>query len=312
MKLDRLFAIFIYLLNRDIVSANRLAKHFEVSQRTINRDMEVLMMAGIPIYSKKGKNGGFGILKNYKINNQLMDYNEIFYTIKSLEGIGQSIDNKKTRNIIEKIKTLLPKSKQDEFSIRNEKMHFDFKYLQNEKDKGKYYKEMEKAVETQNLIEIEYINSKAEKSTRVIEAMSIIFAWSSWYVYSYCRLKKDYRLFRLSRIKNLNRYDELFIRREKRYEEFINESNEYANQDVIDLELIFKKELSYIVEDLFNEGKQEKLDDGSINIKISYPKTEWVYSVILGYGDGVRVIKPVDFKDEIIKRAKKVIENYNI
>ena len=85
MKIDRMLTIIVMLLNRDRVSAKELSEKFEVSVRTIYRDIDTINMAGIPIISYPGNNGGFGIMENYKLNHQLMTLdNQLYYVMVGL------------------------------------------------------------------------------------------------------------------------------------------------------------------------------------------------------------------------------------
>ena len=129
MKIDRLLSTIIYLLNRELASAHELAEHFEVSIRTIQRDMDTLCSAGIPILSVQGAYGGYSIIEGYKLDRQLVDTDDLFFMITALESITASFKNRQMSLTLEKIKTLVRDYQQKEIEKRKDKFYFDFSEL---------------------------------------------------------------------------------------------------------------------------------------------------------------------------------------
>lgn len=121
MKIERLLGIVVYLLNRDFVNANTLAEKFEVSTKTIQRDIETLNLAGIPITSMKGTNGGYGILDSFKMDKQMASMEDYQLIISALRGMSSAYNNKKIETTLEKI---LNVSKQEK--CNNTRVKIDF------------------------------------------------------------------------------------------------------------------------------------------------------------------------------------------
>ena len=126
MKIDRLFSELVYLMNRDIVNAREMAEHFEVSVRTVQRDMDTLALAGIPILSLRGVQGGYGIMKEYKLDRQLVNSHDLFFILTSLESISTTLKNREMSTTLDKMKTLVRDYQHTEICSQKERLHIDF------------------------------------------------------------------------------------------------------------------------------------------------------------------------------------------
>lgn len=310
MKIDRLLSIIVILLNQDNVTAKELADRFEVSTRTVYRDIETINMSGIPIVSNQGRYGGFGILENYKINHQLLTLEDMISIVTALKNIGNFTQNKYVNLTIDKISSLVPEDKKEEFNYYfNEIIICDLPwgYRTNLKDKEKFYL-LHKAIVEERLLNIEYSDSFGSITERNIEPMSLVLKGFNWYVFAYCHLRGDYRFFRLSRIYKIKLLEEKFNRREMSYEDFKARSN--SNYNMVDLVLKFSPEVSQKVADFFYEEDTIIDENGYKIVAVSYPEDEWVYSMILSYGEYVEVVEPLHIKKIIKEKARKVYEKY--
>lgn len=310
MKIDRLLSIIVILLNQDNVTAKELADRFEVSTRTVYRDIETINMSGIPIVSNQGRYGGFGILENYKINHQLLTLEDMISIVTALKNIGNFTQNKDVNLTIDKISSLVPEDKKEEFNYYfNEIIICDLPwgYRTNLKDKEKFYL-LHKAIVEERLLNIKYSDSFGSITERNIEPMSLVLKGFNWYVFAYCHLRGDYRFFRLSRICKIKLLEEKFNRREMSYEDFKARSN--SNYNMVDLVLKFSPEVSQKVADFFYEEDTIIDENGYKIVAVSYPEDEWVYSMILSYGEYVEVVEPLHIKKIIKEKARKVYEKY--
>ena len=307
MRIDRMLSIIVMLLNKDKVKARELADKFEVSIRTIYRDIDAINLAGIPIVSYSGNNGGFGILKNYMIDRQLLSLKDMASIISVLKGFNSTLQNKDMDTAIEKIKSLVPRDRTDDLSLYMEQVVLDILPWGFSEKHRMNLKIIHEAILKNILLEIEYRNSKGENNFRSIEPMTLLFKGSAWYLFAYCLLKNDYRLFRLSRIKNINVLDKIFIRRNKSYH-YLAEQNSYP--EIVNLVLKFKKDIAQRVEEFFDEESITVLENGDLIVKIGFPLDEWVYSIILSYGEYVEVLEPLFVREIIINRVKNVLDVY--
>lgn len=294
---NRLFEIVYILLQKKKVTAKELADRFEVSTRTIYRDIETLSMANIPIYASKGKDGGIGILDEYVLNRTILseeEQNQILFALQSIKKVvGQEEEA-----VLSKLSTLFNKKVEDWIKI-------DFSNWDRDSEKEDRFNKIKTAILNRKQIEFVYYNSNGEESKRIVEPLRIWFKDKSWYLVSYCTQKEDYRIFKISRIKEVKILDKNFERElpeEKKEEKF--------NLNTISLELEISKEMAYRVYDEFESEEISKNENGDFIVRVEYPEGEWVYGFILSFGEYVKVLSPVKVKEVIKSKLEKTLKNY--
>jgi predicted DNA-binding transcriptional regulator YafY len=176
------------------VSAGTLAERFGVSVRTIQRDMDTINLAGIPIVSLQGHNGGYGILDTYKMDRRLMTVDDLFYIITALSGIDSTLGDRKIGDTLEKMKGLVPRAPDADFQERKEKLRIDFSMLGGGPAQREIFKIVQSAVDSGRLLRMTYTNNRLERVGRIVEPMNVVFTWRSWYLFAYCRLREDFRV----------------------------------------------------------------------------------------------------------------------
>ncbi len=310
MKIDRLLSIVVYLLNRDLVSAGELAKRFEVSGRTIQRDMEAINLAGIPVISVQGPSGGYGIMESFKLDRRLVTPDDLFYIITALKGIAEQLDDSHIDDTLEKMRGLLPPSSGEPFKRRQEKLFIDFSMLGGGPAQREAFRVVQAAVEEGRLLEFEYTSNRLERMTRVVEPMTVVFKWRSWYLFAYCRLRGDYRLFRTSRIRKPIMREEHFRRRELDFEEFTRDNDPEKTGKLVGMLLRFSPEMAPFVEEFHNEEDLERRKDGSLVVRLAMPEDSWMYGYILSYGPFVEVLEPEHLRALIKEAAGKIAQIY--
>lgn len=301
MKIDRLLSIVIMLLNRKRITAKDLADYFEVSIRTIQRDIEAINMAGIPIVSYRGQYGGYGLLDNYKIDKNFLSDSEHKLLLVALEGINRAYEDKNLKNVIEKLTSI--KSTNDH--IKNN-IIMDFSPWGFSKGLKEKIDEIKKAIEQKEIIRFTYINLNGQTTQRTVEPYLLALKLNHWYLQGYCRLRQDFRLFKLTRIKNLSSIDETFETRENNFDF----SFSFSSTNIVKLKLKFHPKALNRLDDYFEFEKLDFNEDGYIYISIEYPEDEWVYSMILSFGDWVEVIEPIHIRQIIKNKAKNILEKY--
>lgn len=291
---NRLFEILYILLQKKKVTAKELAEKFEVSTRTIYRDIESLSSANIPIYMSKGKDGGISILEEFVLNKSILseeEQNQILFALQSLE----KMDGQTEKDVLEKMSTIFNKKVTDWIKI-------DFSNWSSSKENT--FQIIKLAILNKQLVEFIYYNSTGEKNLRVVEPLQIWFKDKSWYLISYCRLKKDYRFFKLTRMKEVKLLEEHF---EREMPEQNEEEKEIKN---ILLELEISKEMAFRVYDEFDSNEITKKDDGNFIVKVEFPENEWVYSFILSFGEYVKVLSPEYAKNIVKHKLQNILKNY--
>lgn len=301
MKLDRLVAIIMILNNRERVTARELSEKFQVSIKTIQRDMEIIERAGVPIVSFKGNGGGYGIIEEFKVNNSSMTKEEAALVNKLLKGINNSYENIETIALINKLEGL----KKNE-NGREDRLIIDFSKWGKGEGLNKIINIIDKAILNRNPIKFQYVNGNGESTERIIEPYKIIFKSLSWYVYGFCTLKNEMRIFKVTRIKNIKVCDEQFELKEIIGEDVFKEKD-YERTEI---ELRFKDNFKGIILESFEEYEELKEEKGYTTAVIKIPYSNWVEGMILSFGDNVEVIKPTFLRDNIKEKLEKMINLY--
>ena len=302
MQINRLIEITVILLNKNIVTAKELAEKFQVSTRTIYRDIEVLSSSGIPVYMSKGKGGGISLLEGYSINKTILSDSDKQSLIVALKTL-QSIKYPEVSSVIDKISFMFNKGELENW------VEIDFSRWGSNFNEGDKFTYIKNAILNNKLIKFSYVNSIASESKRIIEPMKLIYKGQAWYLYGYCRLKEDLRMFKISRIKDLELLNEGFIRREIDKIEVNNAQQENIN--LIKLKLLFNKEALYRILDEFDS--KDVVDKGNYTYEVSMelPESEWIYGYILSFGCNVEVLEPAYIRDVIASRLEKMIKIYS-
>ncbi|MCI8519296.1 MAG: YafY family transcriptional regulator [Clostridia bacterium] len=294
---SRLFEIVYILMQKKKITAKELADRFEVSTRTIYRDIEALSRANIPIYATKGKDGGIEILEDYILNKTILSEEEQNQILFALQGMRKVVGETE-ENILDKLSTIFNKKVNDWIKI-------EFSSWAKDNAQEKRFDMIKKAILNKKQIEFVYYNSNGDKTKRIVEPLQIWFKDKAWYLISYCKLKEDYRIFKIARIKEIKILQENFERELPKEED-----KEKHNLKNISLELEISKEMSYRVYDEFEEKEISKKENGNFVIKVEYPENEWVYGYILSFGEYAKILKP-DYARRIIKqKLQKTLKNY--
>ncbi|MCI8587316.1 MAG: YafY family transcriptional regulator [Clostridia bacterium] len=294
---NRLFEIIYILMQKKKITAKELSERFEVSTRTIYRDIEILSRANIPIYTTKGKDGGIELIEEYVLNKAILSEEEQKQILFALQGM-KKVRGKEEKDVLEKLSILFNKKVEDWIKI-------DFSNWGKKNTQEERFDIIKKAILNKNLIEFVYYNSNGEKTKRIVEPIQIWFKDKSWYVISYCRIKMDYRIFKIARIRDIKILEEHFQR------ELPKERKEgkYKFEEIL-LELEISKEMAYRVYDEFEDEEITKKEDGNFIIKVKYPENEWIYSYILSFEEYAKVISPERIKVDIKKKLEKISKKY--
>lgn len=310
MKIDRLLSIIVYLLNHELVSARILAERFGVTVRTIQRDLESIELAGIPVISVLGPNGGYGIMENFKIDRQLVSVEDLYYIITSLQSVSDTLTDDKMDDTLEKIKNLLPARDTDFLSERNGKLSIDFSMLGGDPRHQESFKIIKDAVDSERLLQFTYTNNKLETSFRTVEPLTMAFKWRAWYLFAWCRDKEAYRLFRTSRMRNPEILPIHIKRKELLFEEYLLNQNQSNNTKMVDLLLNFDPYIISLVEEFYTKENCNVEADGSLTVKTQMPADGWMYGFLLSYGEYVTVLKPSSVRDALKEMAEKIRKKY--
>ncbi len=302
MQINRLFEIVYILLNKKTATAKELSEHFEVSQRTIYRDIDTLCEAGIPIYTNKGKGGGIALMENFVLSKSYLTNHEQNEILSALQGLKATSFNE-TDQVLTKLNSLFG-------SKNSEWIEVDFSYWNsNNEDKMKFHL-LKDAILNHRVIEFHYYNSNGQESQRTVEPRKLIFKGQAWYLSGFCLEKDNFRFFKISRIKSLMLTDRIF--EERAVDDRKNTEPRLPDNQLIDLLLKIDKEMAFRIFDEFPKNAVEKTEDGSFLVRSSFRSGNWIYGYLMSYEDHIEVIEPSDIRDQMIHRYKKVLKKYNM
>ena len=300
MKLQRLIAILTVLLQKDRVSATALAEKFEVSVRTIYRDMEALESAGIPIVTHAGVNGGISIIEQYKIDKKLFTNQDISTLLTSLYSVSGSIPEAKLNQTLEKIKGLIPREHGRAIELTSRQLYIDMTPWSNHPRISEALKQIQKSLEESRLIQFSYTPRYGETAARTAEPHQLVLKENNWYLRAFCLERRDFRTFKLRRMENIFVLPQKFEPRE--FEEGMTDFKDWKSDKLTVVELVVDSSLRERALDYCRDEYMEDLDDGRIYIKMPFVESEMGYSVLLGMGYQCEVIAPTHIRTEVARR----------
>lgn len=297
MKINRLFEIVYILLDRDRITAKELAERFEVSTRTIYRDVEDLSAAGIPIYMSKGKNGGISLLPNYILNKTVLTEEEKRNTIAALESLN-AMEGFSMEDTLVKLSALFGEKSTGYFEID----YTDWgRLIKDQFEKSK------EAIISSKLLSFDYLSSQNTLSRRKVEPYRLWFKDRTWYLKAFCLEKEDIRIFRFSRMRNVRIEEETYTPRDIISLKYSDISTSYPTVEVT---MRVTSNMVYRLLDEFADVDVIKNEDGSFTVTMNYIEDDWLYGYILSFGPSATVIKPARIREIIKRKLKENLDNY--
>ncbi|SEG47348.1 YafY family protein [Paenibacillus sp. UNC499MF] len=305
MKLERLVSMIYMLLNHEVVSASVLAEKYNVSQRTIYRDMDVICAAGFPVVSHQGVNGGYGIIEGYKLDRSLLGA----YDVNSLITVLQSIstlfgEDEKAGETIRKLQTIRTEPLAETLTMD----------IGSRKEMLEMIRHIREAASGRMVIRFDYVNLKSERTLRTVEPVRLMYKHEAWYLYAYCRARADYREFRLSRMSSLELSEERFEPRELPPQRGTSEKKrDSESADATTVRLRFSAGVLAAALDRFYYADKRYSEDGSLLVTFSVAAispSSWLAESILSFGDGVEVLEPGELIEDIRQRIEKMRNLY--
>jgi predicted DNA-binding transcriptional regulator YafY len=300
-KIERLISIVMILLQKEVVSASEFSRLFNVTKRTIQRDMETLGYANIPIFATYGADGGYALMETYKFDKRLLNNHDIENILVALGGFDQLITTQEIRTTIEKVRGMTSSS----ISPRLDLTFFDWPGRRQIKEDILF---MKQAIENNWLLKFEYVDQKGNQTYRIVEPYKIHVSEMRWYLYGYSRERRDFRTFKLTRILNIQK-DGFFV---PRAEAESNKQKHHDNEEeLIDVQLL----IDAAVRDQFIEryGKDVviKTSANSYLTTIKIPENQFAFQFLAGFGNKVKIIAPKRFISSYIHYLRDAIKLYD-
>lgn len=301
MKIDRLVGIVLYLLNRDKATAPELAARFEVSRRTICRDIEAICQAGIPLITEQGYGGGISIAEGYALNRALLTKDDLESIFVGLKGIDSVSRHSYTERLFDRLHV-----DAKGLSIVQDRMLIDL---------ASHYKEeyiekielIRRSIERSECLSFHYYYDQGE-CDRTIEPYFLSYKWSAWYLYGYCLTRRDFRSFKLRRMCEMKLTGELFEPREVRVQDASME--QYFDTGSIQYSALFEPRVKYRLIDEYGLNGFTAREEGRLYLENWYANRTKLIEWLLSFGDAVEVLAPPDLRGEIARRVKKAASIY--
>ncbi|MCM3785156.1 YafY family transcriptional regulator [Neobacillus mesonae] len=304
MKLERLISMIYKLLNHEVISASMLAEEYQVSQRTIYRDIDVISAAGFPIVSYQGTKGGYGMMDGFKMDKSLLGSYDVNSLITVLHSLSTVFEDERAQGTIERLQTIGPEH-------QNQSLSVDFETFRTDPDA---LRQLRTGIMERRIVRFDYINGKNERTTRDMEPVRLDYKYSNWYVYGFCRTRHEYREFRLSRMLNLFLTEEAFqAHQEAAKEKEAVFSDNRLQEQMEEVVIRVKPEALAKVMDHFHLADKQFHDDGSMTMRISIYqplKAQWLWTILLGFGSGAEVLEPPALRGIIKEQLQNTLKLY--
>jgi predicted DNA-binding transcriptional regulator YafY len=296
MPISRHFEIVYKLLHRKSITAGELAQHFEVSTRTIYRDIDNLSAAGIPVYSSKGKGGGISLLPGYSFNSSLLSNKEQEDVLMALQML-EVTEYPGIEAVLGKFASLFKKE-------RHNWLEVDFSPWGSEESRRFVFQKLREAIVNHNIISFQYYNSAGEASRRHVEPVQLIFKARAWYLAGYCLSSKDSRIFKINRMRDIVVTDDHY---EPRMEvQAIEEAEKLDGQDLVEVSLRISAKGAYRVFDEFPDSMITTNSDGSYTVRGEFPIGLWLDSYLLSFGTLLEEVNPESLRNRLLAQVEIV------
>lgn len=308
MKVDRLVSIIMLLLDKKRVGAKELADMFEVSPRTIYRDIDAINMAGIPVRATSGVGGGFEIMQEYKIDKNIFSTSDLSALLMGLSSMPDIVRGDELVNAMAKVKSFIPPEKTNEIELMANQVCIDLSPWIGNRDIQTNLESIRKALQESKLICFDYADHNGNKTQRTIEPYQLVLKSCHWYIYSFCLKRNDFRLFKLSRISNIQIQENSFIQR--KYKKPKLEFNDILEDNYKEIKIRIHKSVMDRVLDFCPYDKFKKDDDEHYIVDFPYVENDFYYNFIIGLGDKCECLSPLKVREEIRRRINIMRDLY--
>lgn len=298
MSVSRLFEIVYLLLDKKQMTAGELAERFEVSVRTIYRDVDALSSAGIPIYASTGRNGGISLLDHYILDRAAFSQEEQGRLLTALQSLP-GVDQPENRAVLAKLSGLFGRREPDWLQV-------DFSPWGASQTGGRRFEELRGAILERKGIRFAYASSYGGETRRRVLPARLVFKGRAWYLQGYCLDREAYRTFRVSRMMELEVTGEYF---DRTLDPPDIESDNSPPKSCVSLHLRVSSWMAYRICDDFDPSSILREPDGSLLVEARFPEDDWLYGYLLSLGTGVEVLSPLSVRRRLGQLARQIAQN---
>lgn len=308
MKVDRLISIIMVLLDKDRIGAQELADLFEVSLRTIYRDIDAINMAGIPVCSIPGVGGGFEIMPGYKIDKNVFSTADLSALLMGLSSLSGMVQGDEMAHALAKVRSFIPADKAKDIELKVNQICIDLSPWMGSGNTQSYLEMIKAALQENKVLSFEYIAHHGNKTARTVEPYQLVLKGSHWYFQGYCLKRNDFRLFRLSRMSNLQVQEDIFTPRV--YQKPILDFAETLETMQIKIKLRVHKS---VIDRVLDFCSYECFTpDGIEHYIVNFPfiENDYYYNILFSFGNQCECLEPLHIRTEIKRRLHDMAALY--
>lgn len=308
MKVDRLVSIIMILLDKERIGAQELADMFEVSPRTIYRDIDTISMAGIPVRSISGVGGGFEIMPKYKIDRKVFSTTDLSAILMGLSSLSNMIRGDELVNALAKVKSFIPADRAKDIELKANQIYIDLSPWMSNRNIQPYIEIIKTALQESKLLSFEYADRYGNKTGRTAEPYQLVLKNSDWYWQGYCLKRNDFRLFKISRISNLQIQAEFFTPRDYQKPQLDFADILATMQTKIKIRIhksVMDRVLDFCAYEHFSL-------DGNEHYIVSFPfiENDYYYNILFSFGDKCECLEPLHIRTEMKRRIHDIATLY--
>lgn len=308
MKMDRLISIIMLLLERKKLSATELARTFDVSTRTIYRDIDTIAQAGIPIVTYPGQNGGVGIMEQYKVDKRLFTASDITRLLIGLGGMHSAMSGDEITHTLAKVRGMIPPEQLSEIEFQTNQIAIDLTPWMKDSGLEEKLNRIKAALMGRRTLRFNYTNAYGSGTTREVEPYRLLFKGNSWYLQGYCLLRGEYRMFRFQRMEDLALTERGFEPR--KFDPSVFDDWGEINLPLVEVCFRFDETVRQSIVEYFGEGAIVSVEDGMYTARIMAYDNEFGYDMFLMYGEKCEVLSPQRIRSYVAEKAAAIVELY--
>lgn len=308
MKVDRLISIIMILLDKKRIGAQELADMFEVSPRTIYRDIDTINVAGIPVLSTSGVGGGFEIMEGYKIDRKVFSSADLSAILMGLSNLSSLVRGDELVNALAKVKSLIPADRAKDIEFKANQIQIDLTPWMGNRNIQPYLEIIKKALQENKVLSFAYADRYGNKTARTAEPYQLVLKSSHWYWQGYCRTRNDFRLFKLSRTSNLQIKEEYFTPRYHQKPQLDFTDILATMQTRIKIRIhksLMDRVLDHCTyEDISPDGAEHCI------VKFPFIENEYYYNILFSFGEKCECVGPLHIRAEMKRRIHDIAAIY--
>lgn len=309
MKVDRLVSIIMVLLDKKRIGAQELAEMFEVSPRTIYRDIDSISMAGIPIRSTSGVGGGFEIMENYKLDKKVFSTTEISTLLMGLSSLSNVMRGDELVNALAKVKSFIPADQAKDIDVKMNQIHIELTPWMGNQNIQPFLELIKTALQENKLHAFDYVNHRGNKTARIVEPYQLVLKGNHWYVQAYCQQRSDFRLFKLVRMSRLSLQDEDFTPRafQKPQLEFSDILTTLQTEITLRIHRsVMDQVLDYCAFEHFTPE-----DEDHYIVRFPFIENDYHYNILFSFGNKCECLAPPHVRQEMQRKVREIAGLYD-